>query len=82
MTPWLKFFQDAFLFLQGERVEELLFHLGREPVDLLLVADVFEFLCRRGGIAVLEMGEDRPKGCGPESDEVTGEKIFVQVFFG
>src|ERR1700722_1629059 len=78
----VKLFQDTFLFLQGKGVEEFLFHLRREPVDLFLVADVLKFDAYVVGIAFLEMGEDGPKGRRSQADEVTGEEVLVEVLFG
>src|SRR6185437_12015600 len=63
-------------------VEEPFFHLVGEPVDPLLVADVFEFDAYVTGIALLNMGQDSAQGRCPQADEVAGEEVLVEILFG
>ena len=73
---------DAALFFQGQRVEEFAFHLGGEPVDLLLVADVFEFDADMTGIAFLQAFKDLAEGGRAQADEIAGKKVLIEVVFG
>ena len=75
-------FQDTFFLIQRNGIYKLAFHFVGEPIYFFLVADVFEFDTDMAGIAFLQMCEDIAERGGTQPDEVTGEKLFVHVFFG
>src|SRR5690348_7570928 len=80
--PLVELLQDTFLFIQGNGVQKFLLHFIGEPVNLLLIADIFEFNANMGSITVLQVLEYLPESGSAQPDEIAGKKVLIQVRFG
>src|SRR5690348_5625066 len=80
--PLVELLQNSFLFIQGNGIQKFLLHFIGEPVDLLLIADIFEFDAYMGSITVLQMLQYLPEGGSTQPNEIAGKKVLIQVLLG
>ena len=78
----VQFLQDAFFLVEGNRLQEFLFHGIGQEVHFLLVRNILEFDTYMARIAALQKGKDVLEFYVPQADQVAGIEFLFHILLG
>src|SRR5205809_2758320 len=77
----IQLFKYPFLCFDRKRIGKFFFYFIRKPVNLFLIADIFEFNTNMRSVTGFKMIQNITQGCFTQPNEIACSKSFVEICF-